>query len=159
MIKQGDTLPDMKLTIATPDGPREVSTEDVFRGKRVVLFAVPGAFTPTCSARHLPGFNENLDSFHARGIDTVACLAVNDAYVMTAWVKSQAISASILMVADGSATFTKALGLEQDLTGRGLGIRSQRFALVTDDMKVTHLAVEQPGDFDVSRAEAVLAAL
>ncbi len=159
MIKQGDTLPTMNLTCATPDGPREMSTEDLFRGKRVVLFAVPGAFTPTCSARHLPGFNENLDSFHARGIDTLACLAVNDAYVLGAWATSQAISASIVMIADGSADFTKALGLELDLTSRAMGVRSQRFALVADDMKVTHLAVEQPGDFDVSRAEAVLAAL
>ena len=159
MIKQGDTLPAMKLMSATPDGPREISTEDVFSGKRVVLFGVPGAFTPTCSARHLPGFNENLHSFQARGIDTVACLAVNDAFVMGAWVKSQDISPSILMIADGSAAFTKALGLELDLISRGMGVRSQRFALVADDMKVTHLAVEQPGDFDVSRAEAVLAAL
>ncbi len=159
MIKQGDTLPAMKLMSATPDGPREISTEDVFRGKRVVMFAVPGAFTPTCSARHLPGFNENLDSFRAKGIDTVACLAVNDAFVLGAWVKSQDISPSILMIADGSAAFTKALGLELDLVSRGMGVRSQRFALVADDMKVTHLAVEQPGDFDVSRAETVLAAL
>ena len=159
MIKQGDTLPAMKLMSATPDGPREISTEEVFRGKRVVLFAVPGAFTPTCSARHLPGFNENLDSFHTKGVDTVACLAVNDAFVMGAWVKSLEISPSIVMIADGSAAFTRALGLELDLVSRGMGVRSQRFALVADDMKVTHLAVEQPGDFDVSRAEAVLAAL
>ncbi len=159
MIKQGDTLPEMKLMSATPDGPREISTEDVFRGKRVVLFAVPGAYTPTCSARHLPGFNENLAAFRAKGIDTVACLAVNDAFVLGAWVKSQNVDPAILMLADGSATFTKALGLELDLTSRGMGVRSQRFAMVADDMKVTHLAIEQPGDFDVSRAEAVLAAL
>ncbi len=159
MIKQGDTLPNLKLMSATPDGPREVSTEDLFRGKRVVMFAVPGAFTPTCSARHLPGFNENLAAFHAKGIDTVACLAVNDAFVLGAWVKSQEISPEIVMLADGSAQFTKALGLELDLVARGMGVRSQRFALVADDMRVTHLAVEQPGDFDVSRAEAVLAVL
>ena len=159
MIKQGDTLPAMKLMSATPDGPREVSTEDVFRGKRVVMFAVPGAFTPTCSARHLPGFNDHLADFHAKGIDTVACLAVNDAYVLDAWVKSQEIKPEIVMLADGSAQFTQALGLALDLTGRGMGVRSQRFALVADDMRVTHLAVEQPGDFDVSRAEAVLASL
>ncbi len=159
MIKQGDMLPAMKLMAATPDGPREVSTEDVFRGKRVVMFAVPGAFTPTCSAKHLPGFNEHLAEFQAKGIDTVACLAVNDVFVMDAWAKSQDIRPEILMLADGSAQFTHALGLELDLVARGLGVRSQRFALVADNMRVTHLAVEQPGDFDVSRAEAVLAGL
>lgn len=159
MIKQGDMLPSLKLMSATPDGPREISTDDVFAGKRVVMFAVPGAFTPTCSARHLPGFNENLAAFKAKGIDTVACLAVNDAFVMGAWAKSQEISPEILMLADGSAQFTQALGLVLDLTSRGMGLRSQRFALVAQDMRVTSLAVEQPGDFDVSRAEAVLAAL
>jgi peroxiredoxin (alkyl hydroperoxide reductase subunit C) len=159
MIRQGDTFPSLKLPIATPDGPREALTDDLFRGKRVVLFAVPGAFTPTCTARHLPGFNENLAAFKAKGVDTVICMAVNDAFVMGAWAKSNEVSPEIVMLADGSAQLTKALGLELDLTARGLGIRSQRFALVADDMRVTHLAVEKPGDFDVSRAEAVLAAL
>ena len=159
MIKPGDTLPSMKLMAATPDGPREISTDDIFQGKRVVLFAVPGAFTPTCSARHLPGFVENAAGFKEKGIDTIVCLSVNDAFVMGAWAKSQDVGDVILMLADGSAQFTKALGLELDLVSRGLGVRSQRFALVADDMKVTHLAVEKPGDFDVSRAEAVLAAL
>lgn len=159
MIKQGDTIPNLKLMSATPDGPREISTEEVFRGKRVVMFAVPGAYTPTCSARHLPGFNDNLAAFHAKGIDSVVCLAVNDAFVLGAWVKSQSVSQEIVMLADGSAQFTQALGLELDLTARGMGVRSQRFAMVVEDMRVTHLAVEQPGDFDVSRAEAVLAIL
>jgi len=159
MIKQGDVLPSMKLMAATADGPREISTEEIFTGKRVVLFAVPGAFTPTCSARHLPGFNDHLAEFSDKGVATVVCMAVNDAYVMGAWAKMQDVSPEILMLADGSAQFTKAIGLELDLTARGLGVRSQRFALIADDMKVTHLAVEQPGDFDVSRAEAVLAAL
>ncbi len=159
MIKQGDTLPSQKLMQATPDGPREVSTEDLFRGKRVVLFATPGAFTPTCSAKHLPGFNEHLDGFKAKGVDSVVCMAVNDAFVMGAWAKSQDVNPDIVMLADGSGQFTRALGLELDLTQRGLGVRSQRFALVADDMRVTHLAVEQPGDFDVSRAETVLASL
>jgi peroxiredoxin (alkyl hydroperoxide reductase subunit C) len=159
MIKPGDTLPSLKLMAATPDGPREISTDDIFQGKRVVLFAVPGAFTPTCSARHLPGFVENAEAFKAKGIDSIVCLGVNDAFVMGAWAKSQNIGPEILMLADGSAQFTKALGLELDLVSRGLGIRSQRFALVADNQKVTHLAVEKPGDFDVSRAEAVLAAL
>jgi peroxiredoxin (alkyl hydroperoxide reductase subunit C) len=159
MIKQADVLPSLKLMAATPDGPREISTDEIFAGKRVVMFAVPGAFTPTCSARHLPGYNEHLADFKAKGIDTVVCMAVNDAFVMAAWARAQDISPDILMLADGSAQFTQALGLELDLTQRGLGVRSQRFALVADDMRVTHLAVEKPGDFDVSRAEAVLASL
>jgi len=149
----------MKLMIATAEGPREVATDDLFRGKRVVLFAVPGAFTPTCSARHLPGYVENAAAFAGHGIDSLVCLAVNDAYVMGAWAKSQNVGPEITMLADGSAAFTKALGLELDLVARGLGVRSQRFALVADDMKVTHLAVEKPGDFDVSKAESVLASL
>jgi peroxiredoxin (alkyl hydroperoxide reductase subunit C) len=159
MIKQGDTLPTMKLMQATEEGPREISTQDLFAGKRVVLFAVPGAFTPTCSARHLPGYHQHLDEILAKGIDTVVCMAVNDVFVMRAWAKTQQVDPRIVMLADGSGDFTKALGLELDLVQRGLGIRSQRFALVADDMKVTHLAVEAPGDFDVSRAEAVLALL
>jgi peroxiredoxin (alkyl hydroperoxide reductase subunit C) len=159
MIKIGDTLPIMKLMAATAEGPREIATSDIFPGKKVVLFAVPGAFTPTCSARHLPGFVEHAAAFQEKGVDTLACLAVNDAFVMGAWAKAQNVGPEILMLADGSALFTKALGLELDLTSRGLGVRSQRFALVAVDNKVTHLAVEKPGDFDVSRAEAVLAAL
>jgi len=157
MIKPGDTLPSMKLMVATPEGPREAATEDLFRGKRVVLFAVPGAFTPTCSARHLPGYVEQAAAFKAKGIDSIVCMAVNDAFVMGAWARAHDVGADITMLADGSAAFTKALGLELDLTLRGMGVRSQRFALVADDMKVTHLAVEKPGDFDVSRAEAILA--
>jgi peroxiredoxin (alkyl hydroperoxide reductase subunit C) len=159
MIKLADTLPSLKLMAATAEGPREISTDDIFKGKKVVMFAVPGAFTPTCSAKHLPGFNEHLADFHAKGVDTIVCMSVNDAFVMGAWAKSQDISPEIVMLADGSAQFTRALGLDLDLSQRGFGTRSQRFALVADDMKVTHLAVEQPGDFDVSRAEAVLSAL
>lgn len=159
MIKTGDTLPSMKLTEATPDGPREIVTDDIFRGKKVVLFAVPGAFTPTCSAKHLPGFVEHEAALSRKGVDSIVCMAVNDAFVLGAWAKSQNVGAGIVMVADGSAVFTKALGIELDLTARGLGIRSQRFALIADDMRVTHLAVEKPGDFDVSSAEAVLARL
>ena len=159
MLKQGDVLPSMKLMSATPDGPREVSTDEIFKGRKVVLFAVPGAFTPTCSAKHLPGFSTHAASFREKGIDTIVCMAVNDAFVMGAWARSQEIGPEIIMLADGSAQFTQALGLELDLTSRGLGMRSQRFALIADDMRVTHLAVEKPGDFDVSRAEAVLATL
>jgi peroxiredoxin (alkyl hydroperoxide reductase subunit C) len=158
-IQVGDTIPSMKLMKASPEGPKEVSTDEIFKGKKVVLFAVPGAFTPTCSARHLPGFLQNADALHAKGVDTIACIAVNDAFVMGAWAKDQGIDDKILMLADGSAMFTKALGLELALTGRGLGVRSQRFALIAGDGKVTHLAIEAPGGFEVSKAEAILAHL
>jgi peroxiredoxin len=126
MIKVADTLPSLKLMAATAEGPREISTEEVFKGKKVVMFAVPGAFTPTCSAKHLPGFNEHLADFRAKGVDTVVCMAVNDAFVLGAWAKSQDISPDIVMLADGSGQFTRALGLDLDLTQRGLGVRSQR---------------------------------
>lgn len=158
-IKVGDTLPAAKLMVASAEGPRELTSEELFGGKKVVLFAVPGAFTPTCSAKHLPGFVVHAAEFKAKGVDTLACLAVNDVFVMAAWAKEQGITDQIVMLADGSGQFTKALGLELDLVARGLGVRSQRFALVAQDGKVTHLAVEQPGDFDVSRAESVLAIL
>lgn len=158
-IKVGDTLPSMKLMRATPDGPKETSTDEIFKGKKVVLFAVPGAFTPTCSAKHLPGFVQNADAILAKGVDTIACIAVNDVFVMGAWGKEQGVGDKIVMLADGAAQFTKAIGLELDLNGRGMGWRSQRYALVADDMKVTQLAVEQPGGFDVSRAETILEGL
>jgi peroxiredoxin len=159
MIKVGDAIPSAKLTAATPDGPKEMTTQEVFGGKRVVLFAVPGAFTPTCSAKHLPGYLQNLDELKGKGIDEVACLAVNDPFVMGAWARDQGVDGRILMLADGAAAFTKALGLELDLTGRGLGIRSQRFAMVVEDGKVVSLNVEPPGGFEVSKAETVLAGL
>lgn len=158
-IKVGDTIPSMKVMTATPDGPKEVSTDDIFKGKKVVLFATPGAFTPTCSARHLPGFLENAEAIKAKGVDKVVCMAVNDAFVMGAWAREAGVSDRVVMLADGSGLLTKALGLELDLIGRGLGMRSQRFALVAQDGKVTHLAVEPPGGFDVSRAESILAQL
>ncbi len=158
-IKVGDNIPSMKLMMATPDGPKETSTDDVFKGKKVVLIAVPGAFTPTCSVKHLPGFVENADAIKAKGVDTVACIAVNDVFVMGAWAKIQGADGKIVMLADGSGAFTKAIGLELDLVSRGLGVRSQRYALVAENGKVTQLAVEQPGGFDVSKAESVLAAL
>jgi peroxiredoxin (alkyl hydroperoxide reductase subunit C) len=145
--------------VATPDGPREVATDDIFKGHKVVLFAVPGAFTPTCSARHLPGFVQKAEAVKAKGVETIVCLAVNDPFVMAAWAKDQGVGEKIVMLADGSAMLTKALGLELDLTARGLGVRSQRFALVAEDGKITHLAIEAPGGFDVSSAEAILAAL
>ena len=158
-IKVGDTIPSMKLMTPTADGPKEISTDEIFKGKKVVLFAVPGAFTPTCSAKHLPGFVQDADAIKAKGVDTIVCLAVNDVFVLGAWAKDQGAGDKVLMLADGSAAFTKALGLELDLVARGLGVRSQRFALIAEDGKVTHLAVEAPGGFDVSRAEAILSAL
>ena len=156
-IKVGDSIPSMKLMTAAADGPKEISTDEIFKGKKVVLFAVPGAFTPTCSAKHLPGFVQEAAAFHAKGVDTIACLAVNDVFVMGAWGADQGVGDKVLMLADGSGALTKALGLELDLVARGLGVRSQRFALVAEDGRVTHLAVEAPGGFDVSRAEALLA--
>ncbi len=158
-VKVGDAMPSMKLMTATADGPKEVETSELFKGKKVVLFAVPGAFTPTCSAKHLPGFLANADALKAKGVDSIVAMAVNDAFVMGAWAKDQNVGERITMLADGSAAFTKALGLELDLTARGLGVRSQRFAAVVDDGRITHLAVEPPGGFEVSKAEAVLAAL
>ena len=158
-IKVGDTIPSMKLMMATPEGPKETSTDDIFKGKKVVLFAVPGAFTPTCSAKHLPGFVQNADAIKAKGVDTVACIAVNDAFVMGAWGKDQGTGDKVTMLADGSAAFVKALGLELDVTARGMGVRSQRYALIAENGKVTHLGVEAPGGFEVSKAEAILGAL
>jgi peroxiredoxin (alkyl hydroperoxide reductase subunit C) len=158
-IKAGDAIPSMKLMVATADGPKEISTDEIFKGKKVVLFAVPGAFTPTCSAKHLPGFVQYADEFKAKGVDTIACIAVNDVFVMGAWGKDQGTGDKILMLADGAAAFAKAIGLELDLNARGLGWRSQRYALIAEDGKVTHLAVEAPGGFEVSKAEAILAAL
>ena len=158
-IKVGDAIPSMKLMRATADGPKEVSTEDLFKGKKVVLFAVPGAFTPTCSAKHLPGFVEHAAAIKAKGVDAIICLSVNDAFVMGAWGKSAGVTDDITMVADGSAALTKAMGLELDLVARGMGVRSQRFALIAEDGKVTALNIEAPGDFKVSSAEAIIAAL
>ncbi|MEO9189796.1 MAG: peroxiredoxin [Acetobacteraceae bacterium] len=158
-IKVGDTIPSMKLMTASSDGPKETTTDDIFKGKKVVLFAVPGAFTPTCSQKHLPGFVEQASALKAKGVDTVACIAVNDAFVMGAWGKAQGTDGKVVMLADGSGAFTKALGLELDLVSRGMGVRSQRYALIAENGKVTQLAVEQPGGFDVSKAESMLAKL
>ncbi len=158
-IKVGDTIPSMKLMTATAEGPKETSTDDIFKGKKVVLFAVPGAFTPTCSAKHLPGFVQNADAFKAKGVDTVACISVNDAFVMGAWGKDQGTEGKVEMLADGAAAFAKAIGLELDLNARGMGWRSQRYALVAENGVVTHLGVEAPGGFEVSKAEAILEAV
>jgi peroxiredoxin (alkyl hydroperoxide reductase subunit C) len=143
----------------TDSGPADISTDEVFGGKKVVLFALPGAFTPTCSAKHLPGFVQQAEAIRAKGVDTIACLSVNDAFVMGAWGKDQGVEDKVLMLADGSAVFTKALGLELDLDNRGFGLRSQRYAMIVDDGVVTAVNVEQGGAFEVSSAEAILAAL
>ncbi|MFC3126726.1 peroxiredoxin [Pseudoroseomonas globiformis] len=158
-IQTGDSLPAATLTQATAEGPRELTTDALFGGKTVVLFGVPGAFTPTCSAKHMPSFLENAAALKAKGVDTIACMSVNDAFVMQAWARDQGVADEVLMIADGAAAFTRALGLELDLTARGLGVRCQRFALVAKDGKVTHVGVEQPGAFEVSSGSAVLAAL
>lgn len=157
-IKVGDRLPEATLK-RLGDGIHDVSTRDIFAGKRVVLFAVPGAFTPTCSARHLPGYIEHFEALRAKGIDTIACMAVNDPFVMSAWQKQQNVPEGLLMLSDGNAEFTRKLGLELDATPFGMGIRSQRFALVAEDGVVTHLFVDAPGEFRVSAAEHVLAML
>jgi peroxiredoxin len=158
-IKAGDAIPSVKIMQATAEGPKEVDTAELFKGKTVVLFGVPGAFTPTCSAKHLPGFVTQAEALKAKGVDLIACMAVNDAFVMGAWAKDQGITDQVVMLADGSAAFTKAMGLEFDLTARGLGLRCQRFALVAKDGKATHVAVEAPGAFEVSKAEAILEVL
>ncbi len=157
-IKVGETIPSMKLMTATAEGPKEVSTDDLFKGK-AVLFAVPGAFTPTCSMKHLPGFVQHVAEMRAKGVERIICMSVNDAFVMGAWAKDQGVNSEIVMLADGSGAFTKAMGLELDLVGRGMGVRCQRFAMVVQDGRIVSLAVEPPGGFDVSRAEAVLASL
>jgi peroxiredoxin len=158
-IKVGDKIPSAKLRHMTAEGPKEISTDDIFKGKKVVLFAVPGAFTPTCSAKHLPGFVQNADAIKAKGVDTIACIAVNDAFVMGAWGKAQNTDGKVQMLADGNATFTKELGLEMDGSGFGLGTRSKRYAMVVQDGVVKALNVENPGAFEVSSAEAVMKAL
>ncbi len=157
-IKTGDKIPAANLTVMTESGPKPVSTDELFGGKKVVLFSVPGAFTPTCSAKHLPGFVEKADEFKARGVDTIACMAVNDVFVMNAWGKS-ANADDIAMLADGNGEFTSKLGLELDASGFGMGQRSQRFALIADDGVVSQLFVEAPGEFKVSSAEHVLASV
>lgn len=155
-IKVGDTMPSGTLTVATDEGPQKVSAEQFFKGKKVVLFSVPGAFTPTCDAKHLPGFVERAEEFRGKGVDTIACIAVNDPFVMKAWGKSQGCDGKVQMIADGNAEYTKALGLEMDATGFGMGIRGQRFALIVDDGVVKSVNVEQKGEFKVSSAESVL---
>jgi glutaredoxin/glutathione-dependent peroxiredoxin len=158
-ISIGDRVPAATLKKMGASGPEELSTGDFFAGRKVVLFAVPGAFTPTCSNKHLPGFVEHAGQIKAKGVDIIACMSVNDAFVMDAWGKDRQVGDDVEMLADGSAEFAKAMGLELDLTAGGLGIRSKRFAMVVDDGVVTVLKLEAAGGFDVSSAESILAAI
>lgn len=159
-IKVGDKMPSVTLRQVTPEGPKEVATDEFFRGRKVVLFAVPGAFTPACSQRHLPGYVDKAGDIKARGIDEVACVAVNDAAVMGAWGKDQKTGGKVTMLADGSGDFVRALGLELDLSKGGLGVRSKRYSMLVDNGVVKSLNVEaQPGQVDASSAEAMLKAL
>ena len=157
-IAVGDKIPSVTVQHKTADGIDQVSTDEFFAGRKVVLFAVPGAFTPTCSQKHLPGFVAKADALKAKGVDEIACIAVNDAFVMDAWGKDQGAEGKVTMLADGSAKLAKALGLDMDLTERGMGPRSKRYAMVVDDGKVTALNVDESG-FEKSSAETILAAL
>lgn len=154
-IQVGDKVPSVTLKTMGPKGPEDISTDEIFAGKKVVLFAVPGAFTPGCSMTHLPGFVVNADKIKAKGVDTIVCMSVNDAFVMGAWGEAQNAS-EILMLADGNGELTEALGLELDGSGFGLGKRSQRFAMIVEDGTVTHLAVEPGAGIEVSSAEAIM---
>ena len=158
-IKVGDKIPSGSLHVMSSDGPQAVSTEELFGGKRVVLFAVPGAFTPTCSAKHLPGFVEKAEQIKGKGVDSIVCLSVNDPFVMGAWGKDQNVGDRVQMAADGSGTLTDAMGLTFDLTDKGLGKRSQRYSMLVEDGVVKVLNVEEAGAFEVSGADAMLRAL
>lgn len=158
-IKVGDAIPAATLYEMGPDGPAAVTTDDLFKGKTVMMFGVPGAFTPTCSAQHVPGFKQQADQFKAKGVDEIVCFAVNDPFVMGAWGKDQAVSGKVRMIADGSGELTKKMGLELDLIARGLGVRSERFAMLVKDGVVQSIDVEAPGAFEVSSAEAQLSKL
>lgn len=155
-IKVGDKMPSGTLTLITKDGPQKISADEYFKGKKVVLFSVPGAFTPTCDAKHLPGFVEKAGEIKGKGVDTVACMAVNDAFVMKAWGKAQNVEGKVEMLADGNGDYTKALGLEFDGSGFGMGTRGQRFSVLVDNGVVKQLNVEAKGEFKVSSAEYVL---
>ena len=158
-IKAGDAMPAGTFTHMGKDGPQKITADQLFKGKTVVRFSVPGAFTPTCDAKHLPGFVELADQFKAKGVDTLACTAVNDVFVMNAWGKHGGVGDKILMLADGNAEYVKALGLDLNATGYGMGIRGQRFALIVKDGIATQVDVEAPGEFKVSAAAHVLTQL
>jgi peroxiredoxin len=158
-IKVGDTLPSITLKYMNKDGMQTATTDDLFKGKKAILFGLPGAFTPTCSAKHLPGFVTHADDLKQKGVEVIACLSVNDAFVMDAWGKAQNAGEKVLMLADGNADFAKATGLTMDGTGYGMGLRTSRWAMVLEDGKVKTLNVEAPGAFEVSSAEAVMKTL
>jgi glutaredoxin/glutathione-dependent peroxiredoxin len=158
-IKVGDKVPAVKVKQMTPEGMKDIDTGDFFKGKKVVLFALPGAFTPTCSAKHLPGFVEKAAEIKGKGVDAIACLSVNDAFVTNAWGMEQKAEGKVQMLADGNGDFTRAMGLELDGSGYGLGKRSQRYAMIVDNGTIKALNVEKPGSFEVSSAEAILKAL
>jgi len=158
-IKVGDKMPSGTFKTMTKDGPQNLTSDQLFKGKRVVFFSVPGAFTPTCDAKHLPGFVEHAAAIKAKGVDTIACTAVNDVFVMNAWGKAGNANDRVLMLADGNGEYAKALGLELNASGFGMGMRGQRFSIVAKDGVVTHLNIEGPGEFKVSSAEHVLGQL
>lgn len=155
-IQAGERMPSGTLKTMTKDGPRDLSTDELFKGRKVVLFSVPGAFTPTCDAKHLPGFVNSVEDFRSKGVDTIACMAVNDVFVMNAWGKHSGADDKVLMLADGNGDYAKALGLELDARGFGMGTRGQRFAIVVEDGVAKQVNVEAPGQFKVSAAEHVL---
>ena len=156
MIKVGDKIPSVTLMEKQEGGPKPVKTDDLFAGKKVVVFALPGAFTPTCSAKHVPGFVQNIEALKAKGVDEVACVSVNDAFVMGAWGKDQKAGDKVHMLADGNGDFTRAMGLEMDGSKFGMGKRSQRYAMIVDGGVIKELFVEKPGAFEVSAADYVL---
>ena len=158
-LQVGDKVPSVTLYEMGNDGPVAVNTDEFFAGRKVVLFALPGAFTPTCSAQHVPGFVNNADEIKAKGVDSIACLATNDAFVMGAWGKDQGAGDKVQMLADGSGDFTRAAGFEFDLSERGLGVRSKRYAMVVEDGKITTLNMEDGGGLTISSAESILEAL
>ena len=158
-IQAGEKMPSGAFGVMTESGPGGISTDDLYSGKKVVLVSVPGAFTPTCSMNHLPGFVDHADDILAKGVDTIACMAVNDIFVMDAWGKDRGVGDKVVMLADGNGEYAQALGLELDASGFGMGMRGQRFAIIVDDGVATHVAVEAPGQFEVSKAEAILEAL
>jgi peroxiredoxin len=155
-INVGDKIPSATLKTMGADGPEEVTTEDLFKGKTVALFAVPGAFTPTCSAKHLPGYVTNAEAIKAKGVDTIVCLSVNDAFVMGAWGKDQNAGGKVEMLADGNADLTRQLGLDMDASGHGMGVRSKRYSMIVEDGAVKVLNQEPPGAFEISSAEAMM---
>lgn len=155
-IKVGDKLPQATFNTPSADGPKPLTTDDVFAGKTVALFAVPGAFTPTCSAKHMPGFVQEAAAIKAKGVDTIACVSVNDVFVMKAWGEDQNVGDDVLLLADGSGVFTQAIGLEMDGSRFGMGLRSQRYSMIVNDGVVEQLNVEQGGEFKVSSADYLL---